>query len=81
VAERPGPRSQLLTGWDLNGDPGSRAGHEDDICAGLDVTERAQLSEPLERMAARQGLAAGVHPGYRQPGQRRGGSLPPTAAD
>lgn len=49
------------------------AAHEDDICAGLDADERARLGELLERIAARQGLTAGVHPGYRQPG---GGDAP-----
>lgn len=43
------------------------AAHEDDICAGLDADERAQLHRLLERLAARQGLTLGVHPGYRQP--------------
>jgi DNA-binding MarR family transcriptional regulator len=43
------------------------AAHEDDISAGLDADERAQLHDLLERMAARQGLTAGVHPGYHQP--------------
>jgi DNA-binding MarR family transcriptional regulator len=41
--------------------------HEDDICAGLDSDERAQLHRLLERLAARQGLTRGVHPGYRPP--------------
>jgi DNA-binding MarR family transcriptional regulator len=44
------------------------AAHEDDICDGLDPAERAQLRELLERIAVRQGLTAGVHPGYRQAG-------------
>jgi DNA-binding MarR family transcriptional regulator len=43
------------------------AAHEDDICAGLDDSERAQLHDLLERLAARQGLAIGVHPGYSEP--------------
>jgi len=43
------------------------AAHEEDICTGLDVDERAQLHDLLERLAARQGLTTGVHPGYRQP--------------
>ena len=43
------------------------AEHEDEICAGLDAAERAQLGELLERIAAGQGLSAGIHPGYRQP--------------
>jgi DNA-binding MarR family transcriptional regulator len=41
------------------------AAHEDEICAGLDPGERTQLRGLLERMAARQGLTPGVHPGYR----------------
>jgi len=40
--------------------------HEDEICAGLNPDQRAQLHELLERIAARQGLTPGVHPGYRQ---------------
>jgi DNA-binding MarR family transcriptional regulator len=47
------------------------AAHEDDICAGLDPVERAQLRELLERLAARHGLTTGVHPGYRDPGKSR----------
>ena len=44
--------------------------HEEDISAGLDADERAQLGELLSRIAVRQGLTAGVHPGYRQLGPR-----------
>jgi hypothetical protein len=40
--------------------------HEEEINAGLDAEERAQLQALLERIAARQGLNPGVHPGYRQ---------------
>jgi DNA-binding MarR family transcriptional regulator len=43
------------------------AAHEDEICAGLDPAERARLRELLDRLAARQGLVTGIHPGYRQP--------------
>jgi DNA-binding MarR family transcriptional regulator len=42
------------------------AAHEDEICSGLEPDERAQLHDLLERIAARQGLTPGVHPGYRQ---------------
>jgi DNA-binding MarR family transcriptional regulator len=42
------------------------AAHEDDICAGLDENERAQLGRLLKSIAARQGLTPGVHPGYQQ---------------
>ncbi|MEV8630764.1 MarR family transcriptional regulator [Streptosporangium sp. NPDC051023] len=41
--------------------------HEDEICAALDRTQREQLAGLLEAVAAQQGLAYGVHPGYRQP--------------
>jgi DNA-binding MarR family transcriptional regulator len=41
--------------------------HEDDICTGLSADERAQLHDLLERLATRQGLAPGIHPGYREP--------------
>ncbi|HTV05972.1 MAG TPA: MarR family transcriptional regulator [Acidobacteriaceae bacterium] len=46
--------------------------HEEAMCAGLNEAERAQLRGSLERIAERQGLAAGVHPGYsalRTPGR------------
>jgi len=56
---------------------GVGAAHEDDICAGLDTDERAQLGELLERIAARQGLTTGVHPGYRHPGEPRTENLAP----
>jgi DNA-binding MarR family transcriptional regulator len=55
------------------------AAHEDDICDGLDTDERARLGELLERIAARQGLTAGVHPGYRHPGKPRAGNPAPGA--
>lgn len=47
------------------------AAHEDEICAGLEPDERAQLQVLLERIAERQGLTRGVHPGYRQLRLRR----------
>jgi DNA-binding MarR family transcriptional regulator len=59
---------------------GIGAAHEDDICAGLDTGERAQLAGLLERIAARQGLTPGVHPGYRGPG-RPGGADPAPAGE
>jgi DNA-binding MarR family transcriptional regulator len=43
------------------------AAHEEEICAGLTADERAELNALLERIAARQGLIPGVHPGYREP--------------
>jgi DNA-binding MarR family transcriptional regulator len=39
------------------------AEHEAELCKGLDPTEREQLIALLSRVAAEQGLAAGVHPG------------------
>jgi DNA-binding MarR family transcriptional regulator len=48
------------------------ADHEDEICAGLDHDERAQLHDLLEQIAERQGLTPGVHPGYRHPGPSAG---------
>lgn len=43
--------------------------HQDALCAGLTAPERDQLASLLLRIAGRQGLAAGVHPGYRRPGR------------
>jgi DNA-binding MarR family transcriptional regulator len=40
--------------------------HENDICAALDDTQHAQLTELLETIAAQQGLTPRVHPGYQQ---------------
>jgi DNA-binding MarR family transcriptional regulator len=40
--------------------------HENDICAALDETQRAQLAGLLEAIATQQGLTPGVHPGYQQ---------------
>lgn len=45
--------------------------HDEATCKGLSAEERAQLFSLLERIAAQQGLAAGVHPGYRMPRPRR----------
>lgn len=39
--------------------------HEDALCTGLSETERSQLARLLHKIAGRQGLAPGVHPGYR----------------
>jgi hypothetical protein len=41
------------------------AAHEEEMTAGLDATRRAQLAELLGIIANRQGLAPGVHPGFR----------------
>jgi hypothetical protein len=42
--------------------------HQDALCAALDESERARLGDYLARIAAEQGLKAGVHPGYRMLG-------------
>jgi DNA-binding MarR family transcriptional regulator len=41
--------------------------HDDEICAGLNDTQRRQLAGLLETIATQQGLTPGVHPGFRQP--------------
>lgn len=40
--------------------------HENELCAGLSDEERGQLVGLLSRIAERQGLTPGVHPGYRR---------------
>jgi DNA-binding MarR family transcriptional regulator len=40
--------------------------HEAELCADLSAAERKQLLELLGRIAASQGLTAGVHPGLAQ---------------
>jgi DNA-binding MarR family transcriptional regulator len=42
------------------------AAHEDDMTDGLTAGEREILNDLLSRLAARQGLTTGVHPGYRR---------------
>jgi DNA-binding MarR family transcriptional regulator len=42
-----------------------RPAHEHELTAGLDDDQRAQLAELLGIIADHQGLAPGVHPGYR----------------
>ena len=39
--------------------------HEEAMCEGLNENERAQLGGLLRKIAARHGLAPGVHPGYK----------------
>jgi DNA-binding MarR family transcriptional regulator len=39
--------------------------HDDAVCAGLDAGERATLRSLLVRIAERQGLTPGVHPGLQ----------------
>jgi DNA-binding MarR family transcriptional regulator len=45
--------------------------HEVDICAGLSGAERRQLIELLTVIVAKQGLAAGGHPGMSEPADAR----------
>ncbi len=42
--------------------------HQEALCAALDPSERARLAGLLTRIAAQQGLAPGVHPGFRRLG-------------
>jgi DNA-binding MarR family transcriptional regulator len=42
------------------------AAHEDAMTEGLTADERAVLNDLLSRLAARQELTTGVHPGYRR---------------
>jgi DNA-binding MarR family transcriptional regulator len=42
--------------------------HQNALCAALSPPERTQLAGLLARIAAEQGLAPGVHPGFRQLG-------------
>lgn len=46
--------------------------HDKAICEGLSPEERTQLFSLLEKVAQRQELAHGVHPGYRAVEQREG---------
>lgn len=39
--------------------------HDRDLCTALDTVERDTLAGLLERVSDQQGLALGVHPGYR----------------
>jgi DNA-binding MarR family transcriptional regulator len=45
--------------------------HQEALCAALTEPERAQLALLLRRIADEQGLAPGVHPGYRTLGSRQ----------
>jgi DNA-binding MarR family transcriptional regulator len=47
--------------------------HQHALCAALDASERVQLAGFLRRIAAQQGLAPGIHPGFRSYG---GGETP-----
>lgn len=80
VARRPNPEDRRLHSLELTA-VGNEAlaaigrvalAHDEAICAGLDGGERAQLAGLLKKIAERQGLAAGVHPGYRTLGRKDG---------
>jgi DNA-binding MarR family transcriptional regulator len=43
--------------------------HEQQLCRGLQPAEREQLITLLNRIAAEQGLAEGIHPGAADPGR------------
>jgi DNA-binding MarR family transcriptional regulator len=45
--------------------------HNELMCAGLSSTERAQLESLLQKIADRQGLSPGIHPGYRDVGKAK----------
>ncbi|HVT96724.1 MAG TPA: MarR family transcriptional regulator [Acidobacteriaceae bacterium] len=45
--------------------------HNKLICTGLNSAECAQLESLLQKIAGAQGLAPGVHPGYRELGKAR----------
>jgi len=60
------------------------AEHEEALTAGLGPADRATLRDLLERIAAAQGLAAGVHPGFADPRaepDRNGPAAPRTGID
>ena len=52
--------------------------HNEALCTGLDDNERLQLGALLGKIAAQQGLAQGVHPGYKDL-QMRGDATAGTA--
>jgi DNA-binding MarR family transcriptional regulator len=45
--------------------------HNDALCSALTVEERGQLESLLSRIAEREGLTPGVHPGYSSMGKER----------
>lgn len=46
--------------------------HNEALCAALNAKERQQLAELLARIADREGLTPGVHPGFRRLGEPGG---------
>lgn len=51
--------------------------HEEAICDGLSEAERAQLAGLLRKIAARHGLAPGIHPGYKTLGAKQADACEP----
>lgn len=47
--------------------------NQDEVCAALDGSQRAELASLLARIVAQQGLTPGVHPGFRLLGGPRSG--------
>jgi DNA-binding MarR family transcriptional regulator len=45
--------------------------HNESVCSALGETERDQLRATLEKIAAHMGLQTGVHPGYRDLGEKK----------
>ncbi len=45
--------------------------HQDAVCAALDESQKAQLTDLLRRIADEQQLAPGIHPGFRRLGGER----------
>jgi DNA-binding MarR family transcriptional regulator len=45
--------------------------HNELMCAGLSAVERTQLESLLQKIADKQGLMPGVHPGYRDLGKSK----------
>jgi len=52
--------------------------HQQALCSGLSTEERERLTELLQKLAAHQGLAPGVHPGYQSlgPASAKAGARP-----
>ncbi|MGH9590256.1 MAG: MarR family winged helix-turn-helix transcriptional regulator [Terracidiphilus sp.] len=51
--------------------------HEQAVCEGLSDAERAQMAGLLRKIAARHGLAPGIHPGYKTLGAKQADACEP----
>lgn len=51
--------------------------HEEAVCEGLSDIERGQLAGLLRKIAGRQGLAPGIHPGYKTLGAKQADACEP----